>query len=160
MSKYFKVVLALLITLFLFSMSRARADVVKIIRNSAKAYNIKPDVLLGICWVESNHIINVINRNDPSGAYGVCQVLKSTAEDIVGQSLSAYTLLDPTVNSLLAAKYLRMKLDRYNNDVIKAIAAYNAGSARYKKNGDLINIKYVNKVLKAIRTRPWDRRAK
>lgn len=80
-------------------------------------------------------------------AMGFGQVLPTTAEWL-GFTGQAEQLLDPATNLNYVAKYLRYQLDRYGNDIPKAIAAYNAGSARYTSSGTFINQAYVDSVSK------------
>ena len=83
-------------------------------------------------------------------------------------------LFGPYTNAYYAAKYLRWKLDTYNESWISAIAAYNSGTVRtcpkkgyftsrtYSKGvvkhvkikcepGGLLNQRYVDRVLKALK---------
>lgn len=109
---------------------------------AAKA-KVSPFLLMAVCYVESGHK-NVINRYDNgSPSFGVCQVKKGTAE-MVGVKGD---LMNPKLNALAAAKYLRLQLDRYGNER-HAIAAYNSGSLIIDKDGKIKNKKYVDKVLK------------
>lgn len=87
---------------------------------------------------------------------------------------STCKLFGPFTNALYAGKYLKSKLDKYNGSWINAIAAYNSGSIKvcpkegfymsYRDGikrldkprkvscipGELLNRKYVDRVLKAM----------
>jgi hypothetical protein len=65
---------------------------------------------------------------------------------MVISDVTAKKLHNPRTNVTAAALILKRLAKKYHNDW-KAVAAYNAGSLRYKK-GRLINTKYVEKVKK------------
>jgi soluble lytic murein transglycosylase len=69
----------------------------------------------------------------PARAYGLMQLLPSTAARLTGSSPSVAKLTDPTWNLEVGMRYLRQLLDRYNGDRIPAIAAYNAGEGAADK---------------------------
>jgi soluble lytic murein transglycosylase-like protein len=151
------------------------------------------DLLRGICWVESTHKPYLYRHADASAtdhAYGICQILYSTAKDLGFEdekclkdfSNTPYReriydncqLFGPRTNIRLAAKFLKKKLNTYDNNHFKAIAAYNAGAYKICKNdwlhigelqtdgtfervqfkrcinGGPINLYYINRVLRAI----------
>lgn len=62
-----------------------------------------------------------------AAAYGLMQLIVPTAMQVAGESVTAADLMDPRLNVQLGARYLRRLLDRYDGDVPKALAAYNAG---------------------------------
>ncbi|HXG51618.1 MAG TPA: transglycosylase SLT domain-containing protein [candidate division Zixibacteria bacterium] len=69
----------------------------------------------------------------PASAMGLMQLLPSTAARIARQSglagFSEEKLFEPELNIALGTQYLKDLLRRYANNLIKAIAAYNAGEA-------------------------------
>lgn len=104
-------------------------------------------LLLSICAVETN-LKNINNFEDGEfGSLGVCQVSPQTAK-LFGRHYDSLSLQQPIVNIKIAAKYLKKQLLRYKNNTILATAAYNSGTAKFNKNGKLINEAYVNRVLK------------
>lgn len=117
---------------------------------AASAYfSLPPGLLSAVCFVESSHRPHVVHKDDGRGdSMGVCQVQPATAKDM-GYTGAASGLLKPEVNAFYAAKYLRKQLNRYGGDMVKAVAAYNAGTYRENKFGKPINQKYVEKVVKA-----------
>lgn len=117
---------------------------VNLIVGIANTVGVSPMLLLSICQVETG--MKVLNNYTDGGSYGVAQLQLKTARTIVPR-VDILALQQPSVNVMIAAKYLKSLLNKYGNDEWKAVAAYNAGSLKYK-NGVLINKKYVDKVKK------------
>jgi soluble lytic murein transglycosylase len=63
----------------------------------------------------------------PADAYGLMQLLVSTASRVAGRPVAATALFDPTTNIGLGTRYLRQLLDRFDGNLAKALAAYNGG---------------------------------
>ncbi|MEP6656458.1 MAG: lytic transglycosylase domain-containing protein [Betaproteobacteria bacterium] len=67
----------------------------------------------------------------PKGARGLMQVMPETAAryGVVGdrKQSAARKLLDPALNLRIGTQYLRDLLGRFSNDLVLALAAYNAG---------------------------------
>lgn len=114
---------------------------------AATTANDLPEGLLSsLCYVESRHRVEAVHQDDgSSSSLGVCQIKLNTAR-LLGFKGTETDLLKTGVNIKYAAKYLGKQYRRYDGDVIKAVAAYNAGSYRHK-NGMPINNQYVKKVL-------------
>lgn len=116
---------------------------------TSQAFNLPPGLLSAVCYVESKHTPSAINHDDGNGdSIGLCQIKHGTAVQM-GYKGSLEGLKDPATNTFYAARFLAYQQLRYHNDYIKAIAAYNAGSARLDENGQVKNKKYVEKVFKA-----------
>lgn len=114
-----------------------------------QTFNLPDGLLSALCYVESGHDYQAVNINDGgSSSYGVCQIKLSTAQ-LLGFKGTEKSLRKPSTNIYYAGKYLRSQLNRYDNDITKAVAAYNAGTYKVNKRGLTRNIKYVNKVLLA-----------
>jgi soluble lytic murein transglycosylase len=85
-----------------------------------------------------------IGAVSPSGARGLMQLMPFTAQAVakqIGTGTSLVSLTsDPAHNMRLGTTYLREMLDRFNNSLPLAIAAYNAGPHRVDQwlpeNGD------------------------
>lgn len=110
----------------------------------ANKIGINPILLLSVCHVETG--LRTLNNFNDGGSYGIAQVQLNTAR-IYAPYADILSLQQPEFNAIIASKYLKTLLDKYK-DPWSAVAAYNAGSLRYK-NGKLINKKYVDKVKKA-----------
>ncbi len=114
---------------------------------TTQTLNLPPKLIDSICYVESGHNAKVVNINDGgSPSHGVCQIKLDTAR-LVGFKGTTKQLMDPKTNIYWAGKYLKHQLRRYDNNIEKAIAAYNAGKHRVNDQGLTKNRKYVNKVL-------------
>lgn len=112
-------------------------------------YGLPPGLLSAVCWTESHHNAAAINPDDGTGdSIGLCQVQYATARQM-GYRGSAKHLRDPKTNARYAGAYIRYQLDRYDGDILKAIAGYNAGSYIVNRKGQTVNCQYVAQVLAA-----------
>ncbi len=125
--------------------------------NTSQTYGLPYGLLSSVCYVESHHKTKVVNHHDGrlrngTRAYdpsvGMCQIKLTTAKQFE-PNITHTQLLNPKVNARIAAKYLQWQLDRYDNDIPAAVAAYNAGSCRFNKRGQIKNREYVRKVFSA-----------
>ncbi len=102
---------------------------------------VDPSVALGLIRQESSFDIGAIS---PSGARGLMQLMPFTAKTIAGHIGAANSQVsltaDPAQNMRLGTAYLREMLDRFDNSLPLALAAYNAGPNRVDEwlaeNGD------------------------
>jgi len=101
-----------------------------LIQRHADANGVRPDLVRAVIQVESGY--NPRARS-PKGAKGLMQLMPGTALD-VGVS-NAY---DPEDNIRGGVRYLRTLLDRYGDDEILALAAYNAGPEAVEKYGNAV----------------------
>ncbi len=83
-------------------------------------------LLAAVAQEESNFQPNAVSR---AGALGLLQVLPSTAQEL------SIDLNSPRSNVLAGARYLRHMLDRFNDSVELALAAYNAGPTAVERAG-------------------------
>lgn len=107
------------------------------------------DSVLALIQTESSGIPSK-TRTEPDGrvSRGLLQVLDATAKDLgVSDPQQLYV---PAVGIATGVKYFAQKIKRYGGNLTNAIAAYNAGSARFNQDESYRNQGYVDKVRKAL----------
>ncbi|MDR2437554.1 MAG: lytic transglycosylase domain-containing protein [Endomicrobium sp.] len=91
-------------------------------------FGIDAQLVKSVIKKESNINPEVVSNK---GAIGLMQIMPKTAHEIAVQlnvsDYSADKLKDPQLNIMFGTYYLRKLLDYYNNNLILALAAYNAG---------------------------------
>lgn len=104
------------------------------------------DLVLAIIATESSGDPGAVHT-EPDGrvSRGLMQMLEGTARDL--GLLDPNRLHDPDVSVSLGAEYLARQLDRYQGNTAAAVAAYNAGSARFTESEQFVNQRYVDRVL-------------
>ena len=112
----------------------------------AKLYQLDPALLRAIIQVESNFRQDAISRR---GAVGLMQLMPPTAA-----KLEVANIHDPLQNIQGGAKHLRHLLNLYHGDLRLALAAYNAGVHRVKRDVPRIRETkvYIQKVLISYQT--------
>jgi soluble lytic murein transglycosylase-like protein len=94
---------------------------------AASKHGVDPALLAGLVKQESNFNPNA---GSPAGAQGLTQLMPATAA-----SLGVTNVHDPVQALDGGAKYLRQQLDRFDGDVARALAAYNAGPGAVERFG-------------------------
>jgi soluble lytic murein transglycosylase-like protein len=88
------------------------------IRDSASRHALSQALIAAVAWQESRMRQDAVS---PKGARGVMQLMPATAH---GLQVNARDL---TANVDGGTAYLAQMLDRFDGDIIKTLAAYNAG---------------------------------
>jgi len=88
-------------------------------------HHLDPDLVNSVIQAESDFNPRAVS---PKGAQGLMQLMPQTAS-----KLGVANVFDPSANVEGGTKYLRELLERYNFDLIKALAAYNAGPQRVEQ---------------------------
>ena len=99
----------------------------ELVTSASTRYRMDPDLVNSVIRAESG--FNVRARS-PKGAQGLMQLMPGTAS-----KLGVRNAYDPQANVDGGTKYLRQLLEKYNFDLVKALAAYNAGPERVEKFG-------------------------
>jgi soluble lytic murein transglycosylase-like protein len=100
-------------------------DVSQVVNAASDRYRLDPDLVTSVIRAESGFKVHAIS---PKGAQGLMQLMPGTAS-----KLGVPNAFDPEANVDGGTRYLRELLERYNFDLIKALAAYNAGPHRVEQ---------------------------
>ncbi|HEY6387948.1 MAG TPA: lytic transglycosylase domain-containing protein [Candidatus Acidoferrum sp.] len=105
----------------------ATAPFHEIVRAAATHYSVDADLITSVIAAESNFDPRAVSKKN---ARGLMQLLPQTATRFGVQNV-----FDPQENIDAGTHYLRDLLQRYNNDLVLALAAYNAGPERVLQFG-------------------------
>jgi len=95
------------------------------VNSASDRQRLDPDLVNSVIRAESGFNPHAVS---PKGALGLMQLMPQTASE-----LGVPNAFDPQANVEGGTRYLRELLERYNFDLIKALAAYNAGSRRVEQ---------------------------
>jgi soluble lytic murein transglycosylase-like protein len=98
-----------------------------LVEAAAKRYNVDADLITSVIAVESNFDPKAVSRKN---ARGLMQLLPETAAQLGVKNID-----DPAENIDAGTRYLRDLLQKYNNDLALALAAYNAGPEKVQLYG-------------------------
>ena len=98
-----------------------------LVEAAAKRYNVDADLITSVIAVESNFDPKAVSRKN---ARGLMQLLPETAA-----RLGVKNVFDPQENIEGGTHYLRDLLQKYNNDLVLTLAAYNAGPEKVQLYG-------------------------
>lgn len=105
--------------------------------------NVNPALIDSMIRVESNFNARAVS---PKGAQGLMQLMPETAA-----RLGVRDAMDAVANIEGGTRYIRELLERYNLDLVKALAAYNAGPERVEQYNGVPpypeTISYITKVI-------------
>jgi hypothetical protein len=99
-----------------------RQSMDQMVNGAGQRHQIDPDFINSVIRAESGFNNRAVSKK---GAQGLMQLMPRTASQ-----LGVANSFDPNANVEGGTKYLRELLEKYNYDVPKALAAYNAGSRR------------------------------
>ncbi len=113
----------------------------------AARYELSPALIEALVWQESRWHAGA---RSPVGARGLAQLMPGTAEQL------GVDPDDPMANLEGGARYLREQLDRFDGDLEKALAAYDAGPTRVTRADGVPNIPETRKYVAAVMSRLTD----
>jgi soluble lytic murein transglycosylase-like protein len=102
-------------------------DLNAVINTISDQHHLDPDFISSVIHAESGFNPRAVS---PKGAQGLMQLMPGTAS-----KLGVSNAFDPRSNVEGGTRYLSELLQRYNFDVVKALAAYNAGPGRVQQYG-------------------------
>jgi soluble lytic murein transglycosylase-like protein len=121
-----------------------RSDPKTLVRDAARRSGLPPEFVESVAKVESAFRPDAVS---PKGAVGVMQLMPETAKTLGADPRDTEQNIDA------GTRLLRDLLIKYQGDVVKALAAYNAGSGAVDRFGGLPPFQetryYVNKVIGA-----------
>jgi soluble lytic murein transglycosylase-like protein len=107
--------------------ARPVANLNEVVNEASDRYRLDPDLVNSVIKAESAFNARAVS---PKGARGLMQLMPGTASQ-----LGVPNAFDPQANVEGGTKYLRELLERYDFDLVKALAAYNAGPERVERFG-------------------------
>lgn len=107
--------------------TNASPDLVIQALNAADSEGVDPRLYAALIDQESSWNPNA---QSPVGAKGLSQLMDETA-----RGLGVTNPFDPAENLRGGARYLKQQLDHFGGDVMKALAAYNAGAGNVERYG-------------------------
>jgi soluble lytic murein transglycosylase-like protein len=117
----------------------------RIVHEAATRHQLDPALVKAVISTESGWNPQAVSRK---GAVGLMQLIPETAQRYGGGNL-----FDPAQNVEAGTTYLKSLLDRYDGDLTKTLAAYNAGEGAVDRFGGIPAIRetrrYVEKVTSA-----------
>jgi Transglycosylase SLT domain len=102
-----------------------QANLDQVVREASSRHRLDPDFVNSVIKAESNFQSRAVSRK---GAQGLMQLMPGTAS-----KLGVTDPFDPQANVEGGAAYLSQLLDKYHDDPVKALAAYNAGPNRVEQ---------------------------
>ncbi len=106
-----------------------------IIRQQAAEKGVDAALIAAVIYSESRFV----DQTSSAGARGLMQITPAAARDIErhsgGTTFKITDLSDPEINIRYGTYQLRELLDRYDGDVVAALAAYNAGPGNVDRWG-------------------------
>ena len=113
----------------------------------AVRYDLSPALIEALVWQESRWRADAVSH---AGARGLAQLMPGTARELGVDPHDAFANLEG------GARYLRQQLDRFDGDLEKALAAYNAGPGRVLRSGGVPRIRETQHYVAAIMGRLSD----
>lgn len=98
-----------------------------VFRAAAELYALPVELLWAVVWTESH---GKRDARSSAGAVGLGQLMPRTA-----RSQGVWDRTNPFQAVLGAARYLRLQINRFDGDLVLALAAYNAGPGAVRKYG-------------------------
>jgi soluble lytic murein transglycosylase-like protein len=103
----------------------SKADIANLVQSTALKHGVNPKLALAVAKTESSLNQAAVS---PVGAVGVMQLMPGTARELGVKNINN---LEENIDG--GVRYLRQMLDKFDGNVNKALAAYNAGPGAVKR---------------------------
>src|SRR5439155_12063936 len=121
----------------------AGPDLERLVGEAAERHSLDPALVMAVVGVESGFQAQAVS---PRGAQGLMQLMPRTARE-----MGVADAFDPAANLDGGSRYLSSLVARYEGDLTRALAAYNAGMGAVARHGGVPPYaetrRYVQKVL-------------
>jgi len=107
---------------------KADTPFAEIIQKAARTYGLDTGLIRAVIQTESNFDPKAVSH---AGAQGLMQLMPETAKD-----LSVDDAFNPEQNIMAGSRYLKQLLQRYDNKLEPALAAYNWGMGNLERHPD------------------------
>jgi len=104
-------------------------DVDSLVQDAGRRHSVDPNLIHAVIRQESNYDVFAVSVK---GACGLMQLMPGTA-----LRFGVSDIFDPAENVEGGVKYLRFLMDRYQDDDVKTLAAYNAGEGAVDQYGGM-----------------------
>jgi len=104
-----------------------------IITEYADLFTVEPGLISAVIRQESMFNYEIVS---PAGAIGLMQIMPATGKNIAAQLSEPFTtdsLYNPRTNIRFGAFYLRQLLDKFDGNIVLALASYNGGPHNAKR---------------------------
>ena len=105
------------------------SDLMKIFKKAADEYGVDEGILISMAKQESDFHANALSK---SNAAGIMQLMPATQK-----AMGVNDPFDPEENIMGGARLMKSLIDKYDGNVILALAAYGTGSGNVKKYGGI-----------------------
>ena len=119
-------------------------DLVPTIEKNARQYRLAPELIVAVALTESRFDPLALSR---AGAQGVMQLMPGTA-----RLLRVGDVWDARQNVEAGARWLRRLLDKFEDNLDLALAAYNAGEEAVKRFGGVPPYRETQQYVQRVRT--------
>ncbi|HEY8499869.1 MAG TPA: lytic transglycosylase domain-containing protein, partial [Clostridia bacterium] len=105
----------------------------ELVHEASEKYDLEPEFIWAVIREESHFRHDAVSG---AGAIGLMQIMPPTGKDIasrLGLSITEEDLLNPELNIKFGSFYVRSMLNMFEQDMDKALAAYNGGAGNVKK---------------------------
>jgi len=125
-----------------FKKAATKDQIISMIEDTSNKYGVDSKLIKALVQQESGFNPNAKSK---AGAIGLMQLMPSTAK-----GLGVDDPLDPKQNIEGGVKYVKSLMDRFNGNIILALAAYNAGPNAVKKYDGVPPYKETQNYVKSI----------